>query len=146
MSCRRTRAYFTSQSANSNYNGRFLFNWREPIVDILSLKIKKVVIGTFSTIDNSSYYFLRTDCLSLTRATPLLNGAPTQVVAMIPNTPAIVGNPIKLLEEDDSEAHNIIPILQNCWFEILDQNGAVINPTDAGWSFVVELQLVVKLS
>lgn len=145
MACRRTRAFFTSQNASSKFGGRFEFNWREPIIDIISLKLKKVVIASFAAIGNSPYYFLRTDCLALTRATPTFNGLPSQVIAMIPNTPHNVGNPIDIGEEDDSEAYNLISELQNLWFEILDQNGVVINPPDAGWSFAVELQLVVKL-
>lgn len=143
---RRTRAYFTSQRASLNNGGRFEWNWREPIVDILSLKLKKVVIANFVGIGNSPYYFLRTDCLSLTRASPLLNGAPTQAIALIPNTPSNVGNPIEISEEDDSEAFSHISTLHNLWFEILDANGTVINPPDVGWSFAVELQLVVKLN
>lgn len=141
---RRTRAYFTSQNAQSSFDGRFEFAWREPILDIISLKIKKVVIATFASIALSPFYFLRTDCLALTRASPTFNGAPSQVAALIPNTPEIPGNPIHIGEEDDSEAFNTMPTLQNLWFEILDANGNVINPPDLGWSFVVELQLVVK--
>jgi hypothetical protein len=145
QSCRRTRAFFSSQFANSNYQGRFFFSWREPIIDIISLKIKKVVIANFTGITSSPYYFLRSDCQGLTRATATFCGAPSLAVALIPNNPHNVGNPIDIAEEDDSEAYNLMPTLQNLWFEVLDYNGAVINPTDTGWAFAVELQIVVKL-
>jgi hypothetical protein len=125
--------------------GRFEFNWREPIIDIISLKLKKVIIANFATIGNSPYYCLRTDCIALTRGTSTINGAPSQIVAMIPNTPQTAGGPIEISEEDDSESFTSLSILHNLWFELLDANGLIINPPDLGWSFAVELQLVVKM-
>jgi hypothetical protein len=64
---------------------------------------------------------------------------------MIPNTPQTAGGPIEISEEDDSESFTSLSILHNLWFELLDANGLIINPPDLGWSFAVELQLVVKM-
>jgi hypothetical protein len=139
---RRTRAFFTSQNATSNFNGRFEWNWREPIVDIFSLKVKKVVINSFVGVANSAYYFLRSDCLALTRSSHTMNGEPSQVVCVIPT--AVFGPCLFIEEEDESEAYNTQSVLHNLWFEIRDSNGNIVNPPDVGWSFCVELQLIVR--
>lgn len=140
---RRTRAFFTSANGR-NTNGRFEFSFREPIFHITSVKLKKLIIPNFVGIVNSPYYFLRTDCISLTRDTVLLNGIPTQVVCVLPYTPHTAGLAVDIVESDDSEAYNLTHILQNLWFEILDYQGNVINPPDLNWSFCVELQFIIN--
>lgn len=140
---RRTRCFFTSANAR-NENGRFYFQFREPLFHIASIKLKKVILPNFVGIGNSPFYFIRTDCISLTRDSPSLNGVPTQIAAVIPYTPHTVGFAIDLVEEDDSEAYNMTYILQNLWFEILDYAGNIINPPDLNWSFCIELQIIVK--
>lgn len=140
---RSTRAFFTSQNAN-NSAGRFEFSLREPIFNVRSIKIKKIVIGDFVGMANSSYYFLRTDCVTLIRDTATMNGFPTQIAAMIANTPSTVGYPIELKEDDDSELYNSTFALHTLWFELLDQNLNVLNPPDAGWSFCIELKILTN--
>src|SRR3954469_3801499 len=139
---RRTRHWFTSRQANTNHGGRFEFTLREPIFNIRSVKLKKFILPNFAAIANSPYYFLRSDCISLTRDSLSLNGVPNQIVCVLPNSPHTVGYPIETVEEDDSEVYNVIYCLQNLWFEVLDYSGNVINPPDANWSFCVELQII----
>lgn len=140
---RRTHSYFTSANAR-NENGRFHFQFREPIFYVASIKLKKVIIPNFVGIVNSPYYFIRTDCISLTRDTPSINGVPSQIAAVIPNVPNSPGQAIHILEDDSSEAYNLTHMLQNLWFELLDYQGNLINPPDLNWSFCVELQIVIK--
>lgn len=140
---RRTRAYFTSAQGRNN-NGRFEFTLREPIFHISSIKLKKFIIPNFVGIVNSPYYFLRTDCISLTRDSPLLNGAPTQIVCVLPYAPHTAGLAVDIVESDDSEAFNYLYTLQHLWFEILDYQGNIINPPDANWSFCVEIQIIIN--
>ena len=141
---RRTRHYFTSHQAYRNVGGRFEFVFREPIFNIASIKLKKFILANFAGIANSPYYFVRTDCISLTRDTITLNGVPTQIVSVFPYAPHTVGLAVDLMEEDDSEMFNNLYILQNLYIELLDYNGNVINPPDPGWSFCVELQIIIK--
>jgi len=140
---RRTRAFFTSLNARNNA-GRFEFSFREPIFSISSIKLKKFILPNFVGIGNSPYYFIRTDCISLTRDSVTLNGVPTQVAAVLPYTPHTVGLSVDIVESDDSEAFNKMYMLQNLWFEILDYQGNVINPPDLNWSFCIELQIVIN--
>lgn len=140
---RRTRHFFSSITARNN-NGRFEFTLREPIFYCASVKIKKWILANFVGIGSSAYYFLRTDAVNLTRDSNTLNGVPSQVVAVLPYSPHTPGLAVDIAEEDDSEAKNIIYSIQNLWFEIIDQNGNVINPPDVGWSFCVELQIVIN--
>jgi hypothetical protein len=140
---RRTKHFFTSAQAR-NSNGRFEFTLREPIFNVASVKLKKFILPNFVGIVNSPYYFLRTDCIAITRDTYTLNGVPGQVVCVLPYSPHTVGFAVGIEEEDDSEVYNIIYCLQNLWFEILDYNGNVINPPDIGWSFCVELQIIIN--
>lgn len=143
---RRTRAFFTSQNASSFFNGRWEWKWREPIVDIISLKIKKVVIHNTLNVLTSPWIFLRTDCIPLTRATHLLNGQPTQVVALIPNNTQGGATTVFMEEEDDSESFSSLSTLHNLWFELLDSSGNVLNPVDLLWQgFCIEIQMVVKV-
>jgi len=141
---RRTKHFFTSAQGRNNGQGRFEFTFREPVFNILSGKVKKVVIPNFVGIANSPYYFLRTDGISLTRDASTYNGVPSQIVAIIPYTPNIAGSAVSITEEDDSEPYNFTSILQNLWFELLDYQGNVINPNDVGWSFGVELQFIIQ--
>lgn len=140
---RRTRAFFTSQNAR-NDAGRFVFSFREPIFHIRSLKLKKFILANFVGIANSPYYFLRTDCISLTRDSPTLNGSPTQIVCVLPYSPHTPGLAVDIDESDESEAFNYIFALQSLWFEILDSQGNIINPPDLNWSFCVELQIIIN--
>jgi len=140
---RRTRAFFTSQRAR-NDNGRFIFSFREPIFYVESIKLRKLIIANFAGIANSPYYFLRTDCISLTRDAPTLNGVPAQLVCVLPYSPHTPGLAVDIDEGDESEAFNRIWTLQSVWFEILDSNGNIINPPDLNWSFCVELQIIIN--
>jgi len=139
---RRTRAFFTSAQAR-NSGGRFEFSFREPLFNVSSIKLKKFILPNFAGIGLSPYYFLRTDSISLTRDSVTLNGTPTQIVCVLPYSPHTVGFAVHIEEEDDSEAYNYTYCLQNLWFEVLDYTGTVINPPDPGFSFCVELQIIV---
>lgn len=143
---RRTRAFFTSQNATSFFNGRWEWKWREPIIDIISLKIKKVVIHNDASFIASPWFFLRTDCIPLTRATHLLNGQPSQVVTLVPNNTQGGAVGIFTEEEDDSESYSSLSTLHHLWFELLDSTGAMLNPLNPAWlGFCVEIQMVVKI-
>lgn len=140
---RRTRHFFTSAQAR-NVDGRFYYFYREPLFNVRSIKLKKWILPNFTGIGNSPYYFLRSDAVSLTRDTVSLNGTPFQVVAVLPYTPHTVGFAVDIAEEDDSEAQNNMAMLNDLWFEVLDYQGNIINPSDANWSFCVELQIVIN--
>jgi len=136
---------FVSSAAQINIGGRFLFNFREPIRNVVAAKLKSCTIGNFATIGASYIYFLRTDCMYGSRDCGYFNGKPDKVVFSIPNCPAYNGQPISRTNTDEEFVQYYEGYIMGIWFEILDQNGQIINPPDVGWSFTVELELKINL-
>jgi hypothetical protein len=142
---KKTRAFFVS-AMGVNELGRFNFTIREPIKDVISVCIKKVIINTFAGINNSPWYFMRTDVTSMTRDTCVINGSPTNISYIIPNQPYINGYPISNLESYKGETYNNPGDIRSIWFELLDSAGQIINPPDIGWSFAVEIEFQIQAS
>jgi hypothetical protein len=136
---------FITKFAYSNSNGRFTFEFREPIRNVVGAKVRSVYICNFSTINNSQTYYLRVDCIFGSRDTSYINTKPDLVAMVIPNAPQIAGQPIFSRDASDGYIHCFERYLHNCWFELLDDTLTTINPLDNGWYFTVELEFLIKI-
>jgi hypothetical protein len=134
---------FQTSYAVSNAGGRFNFEFREPVHNIVGARVKGCIIRNFSSIGSSQTYYLKTDCIFGSRDTSYFNTKPNQIAMVIPYNPAIAGQPIYRLDDSDGFIHCYPRFLQNCWFELYNDIGTIQNPADAGWYFTVELEFLI---
>ena len=132
---------FQSNFASRNENGRFLYNFAQPIKGVVAARIKSVTIRNFAAILNSPWYYLRTDAISNTRDCNRFNNIPNFIVLTIPTIQkGAVGDPIS----QKNLSSDFIPCLKHdiheIWFELVTNANQIINPADVGWMFVVEVE------
>jgi len=132
-------------SLSKNYGDSWGVDFEEPVRNITGTRISGVIIKSFSTINNSYVYFLRTDALFMTRTMTIFNGKPDLVCFAIPND----GNTFSISRFDDtSRFYNIgMQTVMGLRFSLVDQNGNNVNPlsTDPNFSFTVELEYKINV-
>jgi len=137
---------FVSSFANFNTAGRFQFNFREPIRNVESSKINGVTIKNFVGINLSYLYFLRTDFITGARDVGYFNGKSDKIAFVIPNPLQIAGQGLTRYNNNDTSFITTREhYLHSIWFELLNQQGTIINPPDVGWSFTVEIELKINI-
>jgi hypothetical protein len=126
-----------------NESGVFSFNFSEPMRNICAGRVSGVSIKTFTTINNSYVYFLRTDGLYGSRTLTFFNGLPDYISFSIPNE----GTGTLSVSRFDDTGNFFSTNCHNIWglqISLLDVNQNIVNPPDANWSFTVEFEFKIN--
>jgi hypothetical protein len=145
---------FISTGASYNSAGRYVFNLKESIKDVIGVKVRSAIVGWWSTANpantdddfNYSFFIIKSDILNGTKNPGFINGTPNSFVFVIPNESS---NAVSIARTTSSDIfwfankHTI----NGCWFELWTNQGNIIESRvndETPWMYAVEMEFLIK--